>query len=213
MTIEAKICGLKTEADIDAAIAYGADYIGLVFFEPSPRHLTISRAKSLADHARGKSQIVALTVDANDQLINEINEHVRPDLFQLHGSETVDRVAAISAASACRIMKVIKVATVDDVEQRSQYQTVADKILFDAKAPPDSKLPGGNGLAFDWRILETVRGHLDYMLSGGLTADNVASAIQLTGTQAVDVSSGVERAPGEKDPARIRAFLKAAKGL
>lgn len=213
MTSKVKICGLMNKADIDVAIDGGADFIGLAFFAPSPRNLTLSEAASLAEHARGRTQIVALTVDGDDALIQHIAREVRPDFMQLHGSENLERVEQVAALSGCRIIKVVKVQTADDAEPAFAYRAAGHHILFDAKAPADAKLPGGNGLRFDWHALAGVKGRLDYMLSGGLTAENVAEAIRLTGAVAVDVSSGVERAPGEKDPARIRAFLKAAKGL
>ncbi len=202
-----------TKADIDVAVDNGADYIGLAFFEPSPRNLTISDARSLADHARGRTQIVALTVDADDTLIKAIASDVAPDILQLHGSEDHGRIRQLAALSGCQMLKVIKVQTAADAERALDYGDVADHILFDAKAPEGARLPGGNGLQFDWHALDTVKGRLEFMLSGGLTAENVADAIRLTGAAAVDVSSGVERAPGQKDPARIRAFLKAAKDL
>jgi phosphoribosylanthranilate isomerase len=213
MTTQVKICGLMNEADLDTAIENGADYVGLVFFDPSPRCLALADARRLADHARGRTRIVALTVDADDALIERIAQEVAPDIFQLHGSETIARIEQIAALTGAETMKVIKVRTAADAETAFEFAAVADHILFDAKAPEGSPLPGGNGLTFDWRALEGIGDRLAYMLSGGLTADNVADAIRLTGAPAVDVSSGVESAPGKKDPARIRAFLQAAKAL
>ncbi|MGI9425350.1 MAG: phosphoribosylanthranilate isomerase [Hyphomicrobiaceae bacterium] len=213
MSVEVKICGLSTKTDIDAAIDDGGDYVGLVFFEPSPRNLALSDAAGLADHARGRAKIVALTVDADDSLIAAIDAAVTPDIYQLHGSETPDRVRHIGEATKKETMKVIKVATAADAEAAFAYGAFSDRILFDAKAPPGSLLPGGNGLQFDWTALNSVNGRLDYMLSGGLTPETVVEAVRLTGAKAVDVSSGVEFSPGKKDPARIRAFLRAAKGL
>ncbi len=211
MSTAVKICGLKTTDDIDVAIACGADYIGLVFFPPSPRNISLEQGQKLADHIRGRSKIVALTVDADDALLSEIATLIRPDFIQLHGSENRQRIAEVRQLTGTSTLKVVKVATPDDAESALAYQDVADRILFDAKAPPDSPIPGGNGLRFDWKALEAVNGRLDYMLSGGLNPENVAEAITRTGTSAVDVSSGVESSPGEKDPARIRAFLQAAK--
>ena len=213
MTTEVKICGLKSVADIDAAIAGGADYIGLVFFEPSPRNVAIEQAQQLAEHARGRSKIVALTVNADDALLATIAKKIQPDVVQLHGSENQERIAEVRRITNAKILKVIKVATADDARASLAFKDVADRILFDAKAPPDSPIPGGNGLQFDWHALEPVNGILDYMLSGGLNPENVQEAIKLTGAGAVDVSSGVEVRPGEKDPVRIRAFLDAAKSL
>lgn len=216
MTRHVKICGLTTADTMAAALDGGADYVGLVFFGPSPRHLSLDAARPLAEMARGRAKIVALTVDAGDDLIGDISEQLAPDIIQLHGSETTERAAEIKSRTGRGVMKAVKVAAADDAETAFAFMTPTgpcDLVLFDAKAPKGSVLPGGNGLTFDWRALEGVRGRLDYMLSGGLDADNVADAIRLTGAAAVDVSSGVERAPGLKDVARIRAFLKAAKAV
>ena len=214
MTTEVKICGLKTPAMMAVALEAGADYVGLVFFPPSPRTLEVEDAKPLAEMARGQAKIVVLTVDPDDALVDAIAAQLRPDIIQLHGSETPARAAEIKKRTRCAVMKAVKVATPVDAETAFAYAAPVgpcDMILFDAKAPKDAVLPGGNGLTFDWRALEGVAGRLDYMLSGGLTPDNVADAIRLTGAGAVDVSSGVESAPGIKDAARIRAFLQAAK--
>lgn len=216
MTTDVKICGLSTPATMTVALDAGADYVGLVFFPPSPRTLDMADAVTLAEMARGKTKIVALTVDPDDALVDAIAANLRPDIFQLHGSETPQRAAEIKQRSGCAVMKAVKVATADDAETAFAYAAPdgpCDMILFDAKAPKDAVLPGGNGLTFDWRALEGVGGRLNYMLSGGLTADNVGDAIRLTGAAAIDVSSGVESAPGRKDVALIRAFLKAAKAL
>lgn len=213
MTVEVKICGLSTKDEIDVAVDNGADYVGLVFFEPSPRNLALSDAIGLAEHSRGRARIVALIVDADDTFIRTINDSVAPDIFQLHGSESPDRVGEIARSTQKETMKAIKVATSADAEAAFNYDSITDRILFDAKAPKGAVLPGGNGLQFDWTALEAVNGRLDYMLSGGLTPETVADAIRLTGAKAVDVSSGVEVSPGKKDPVRIRAFLRAAKGL
>jgi len=211
MITQVKICGLKTPDAIDAAIAGGADYVGLVFFPPSPRNISISHARDLAYHIAGRTKIVTLMVDPDDALIKEVAREVKPDLIQLHGSETPGRAAEIRKLAGTGIMKVIKVETAKDADQAFAFSGIADLILFDAKAPKGAELPGGNGLAFDWRVLADLKGKLNYMLAGGLTPENVAEAIALTGASAVDVSSGVESAPGVKDIARIRAFLLAAK--
>ena len=213
MSTEVKICGLSAVDDIDVAIAGGADYIGLVFFEPSPRNVTLELGQQLAEHIRGRSKIVALTVDADDALLAEIASVIRPDIVQLHGSENHERIGDVKRITGAKALKVVKVATIDDAKNALMFDGIADRILFDAKAPPDSPIPGGNGLRFDWKVLEAVNGQFDYMLSGGLNPENVREAIRLTGASAVDVSSGVEKSPGEKDPARIRAFLEAAKGV
>ena len=213
MTTEVKICGLKTEADTNVALEYGADYIGLVFFEPSPRNVSIADGKRLAKHVAGQAKIVALTVNASDAFVESIADAINPDICQLHGDEDITRIGQIAALAGCKTMKAIKVASSQDAEQALIFKDVADYILFDAKAPKGSVLPGGNGLQFDWQALETIKSKTDFTLSGGLTPENVQEAIRLTGAGAVDVSSGVETASGQKDPARIRAFLRAAKDL
>jgi phosphoribosylanthranilate isomerase len=212
MAVEVKICGLKTRPALDAALDAGADYVGLVFYPKSPRNVDLATAAALARAAAGRARSVALVVDADDGALREIVATVAPDLIQLHGKETPERVAAIKALTGTAVMKVIGVATAADVDGAAAYSGVADRILFDAKPPADrpNALPGGNGIAFDWRILGNWRERW-YMLSGGLTPANVAEAIALTHAPAVDVSSGVERAPGEKDPALIRDFIRAAK--
>jgi phosphoribosylanthranilate isomerase len=222
MITAVKICGLKTAVMLDVAIAAGADYVGLVFYPRSPRHVELLAAARLADGARGRSQIVALVVDADDAALDSIVQDVRPDWLQLHGSESPERVAAIKARSKLKIIKAVKVATSADALTALDFTGAADLILFDAKPPPAlagalpgvlaGALPGGNGLAFDWRLLDAVRDRVPYMLSGGLHPDNVAAAIQATGAVSVDVSSGVESSPGEKDANLIRAFIRSAKG-
>jgi len=211
MTTKVKICGLKSEAALEAAIAGGADYVGLVFFPPSPRHVTPEAAKPLAAKARGRAQIVALMVDPDDALIDSVVAAVAPDLIQLHGDETPERAAEIHRRWGTPVMKAITVETAADAGAALGYRDAADLILFDARAPVDSTRPGGNGAAFDWRALTGVKEKVRYMLSGGLTPDNVAGAIRITGAGIVDVSSGVESRPGEKDPELIRRFIRAAK--
>lgn len=210
-TTKVKICGLGTEAALAAAIDGGADYVGLVFFPPSPRHLSPAAARALAAMARGRARIVALMVDPDDALIETVVAAVDPDLLQLHGEESPERVAEVRRRWARPVMKAVKVETAQDAELALRYQGVADLILFDARAPEGSLLPGGNGAPFDWRALAGVKDRIAYMLSGGLTPDNVAEAIRVTGAAIVDVSSGVEVRPGEKDPELIRRFLRAAK--
>jgi len=212
MTVEVKICGLKTPETMRAALEAGADYVGLVFFPKSPRHVSLEVAAELAEIARGRTGIVALMVDPDDDLVAAVATNVRPDILQLHGAETPERCAAIRTASGCRIMKAIKVATAEDATAARAFRGIADLILFDAKPPKDAILPGGNGVSFDWTALDAAKGEVDWMLSGGLTVANVANAIRLTGARRVDVSSGVESAPGVKDAALIGAFIAAAKG-
>ncbi|WP_108682061.1 phosphoribosylanthranilate isomerase [Methyloceanibacter sp. wino2] len=210
MTVEVKICGVRTPASLDAAIAAGADFVGLVFFAKSPRNLSPADAARLATAARGRVKTVAVLVDPDDALIDTIAADVRPDVLQLHGSETPERAAAIKATTGLTVFKAVPVAERADVNAAARYEGIADRILFDAKAPAGADLPGGNGLRFDWAILEGASA--PFALSGGLAASNVAEAIRLSGASLVDVSSGVETAPGEKDPGLIAQFVQAARG-
>lgn len=211
MPARVKICGLKTDEAMDAAIDAGADLVGLVFHTKSPRNISIEAARPLAERARGKAEIVALVVDPADETLHAIVEAIRPDIIQLHGSETPERVRDIRERFAIRVMKAIQVNALADAERARDYVGAADILLFDAKAPPQSDIPGGNGEVFDWRLIEAVKDVLPWVLAAGLTPANVAEAIRRTGATAVDVSSGVERSRGEKDPELIRAFIKAAK--
>ncbi|XYD10073.1 phosphoribosylanthranilate isomerase [Methylobacterium sp. NMS12] len=207
-----KICGLSTEATLTAALESGADWIGLVHFPRSPRHVALARAAALSALARGRAERVVLLVDPDDALLAASVEAVDPDLIQLHGHESPERVAAIRARTGRPVMKALGIATAADLAALPAYAAVADRILLDAKAPPDAALPGGNGLRFDWELLRGAALPPGTMLSGGLDAGNVADALARTGIGAVDVSSGVETAPGVKDPARIAAFVAAARG-
>jgi len=209
--VKVKICGVRTREIVDTAVDAGADYVGLVFFPKSPRHIAPEAARVIAEHASGRIETVAVLVDPEDALIDDILATVRPGLLQLHGSETPDRVAAVKARSGLRVIKAIGVATADDVAKASAYRGIADMILFDAKAPAGFNLPGGHGLAFDWHALGGPSVERPFALSGGLDPDNVWDALAITGASMVDVSSGVERAPGEKDPDLVRRFIQAAK--
>lgn len=213
MSTKVKICGLKTATALEAALGGGADYVGLVFFSPSPRNVTPELAAGLAATVRGRAKIVALAVDPDAALLDTIVASAAPDLIQLHGHETPQRVAEIRGHWGRPVIKAVPVATAEDVRAALLYRSTADLILFDARAPADSSRPGGNGAAFDWRSLLDIGDDLPFVLSGGLTPDNVAEAIRLTGAAVVDVSSGVESRPGEKDPELIRRFLHAAKGV
>lgn len=204
MPVKVKICGLSTPETMDAAIAAGADFVGLVFFTKSPRNVSLDQAARLAARARGKAKIVALIVDADNQAILEIDTTVNPDYFQAHGNESPARIEAITALTGKPLIKAIKVQDTADVAKARDYPCM---ILFDAKHP-DAPLPGGNGLPFDWKLLGKQQ---DFMLSGGLNPANVAQAIAMTGATIVDVSSGVETAPGKKDVSLIRKFIEAAK--
>jgi phosphoribosylanthranilate isomerase len=213
MNTDVKICGLRSEAALDAALAGGADYVGFVFYDRSPRNISPAAARELADRARGRAKVVVLLVDPDDALLAEVIDAVAPDIVQLHGAETPARVAEIAQRFGLPVMKAVAVAGAADVQAALAYAGNADRILFDAKASADdaAALPGGNGVAFDWLALAGLEGRIDYMLAGGLNADNVAEAIRATGAPAVDVSSGVESRPGEKDPDLIRRFIHAAK--
>ena len=211
MTVEVKICGLNTAPTVAAAIAGDARYVGFVFYPPSPRGITAPEFARLAAAVPPGVIRVGLFVDAEDDFIAEKLDAARLDLLQLHGAESPARVAAIRARFRIAVMKAIKVAGPADIDAARPYEAVADRLLFDAKPPKSmrSPLPGGNALAFDWRLLRGARWSRPWMLSGGLDADNVAEAIGVSGATAVDVSSGVEDKPGRKSAARIAAFLKA----
>lgn len=208
-----KICGLSDPTHVRTAVEAGADYVGFVFYDPSPRNVSIQVAQGLATLARGQAKIVALVVDADDALIDEINAQVKPDFFQAHGSETADRIAEIHARTGVPVIKVIKVSDAADIEAAGAYADVAAMVLFDAKAPETlaNALPGGNGILFDWNLLPQGGLRDGFMLSGGLEAGNVSDAIAVTGAPAVDVSSGVETAPGVKDGAAIVKFIEAVR--
>jgi phosphoribosylanthranilate isomerase len=208
VAVKVKICGVRTPAIIETAAAEGADYVGLVLFERSPRHVEVEEARVLAAVARGKIGTVAVLVDPDDALIDATAERVRPDLIQLHGAETPERVTEIKARTGLPIMKAIPVAEGADVGRAEAYAGVADVILFDAKAAPDATRPGGFGERFDWTLLRAAKA--PFALSGGLTPDNVREAVSLTGASLVDVSSGVETA-GVKDAGLVRDFIRAAK--
>jgi phosphoribosylanthranilate isomerase len=211
--IEVKICGIKDLAAMDAALDAGADLVGLVFFPPSPRAVTMDLAAKLAARARGRALVTALTVDADDKLLEEIVDHAKPDLLQLHGHESVERVVEIRTRFGRSVMKAIPVAEAADLRVVPDYEAVADRILFDARPPKDASRPGGHGRAFDWALLARLARKKPMMLSGGLTPENVAEAIRIGRPDAVDVSSGVERAPGEKDTKKIRNFVKNARAV
>ncbi|MDP5085009.1 MAG: phosphoribosylanthranilate isomerase [Yoonia sp.] len=205
-----KICGLRDVAMMQAAVDAGASYVGLVFFPKSPRNVTIAQAAEVARAVPAGIAKVALVVDADDALLDAITDVVPLDILQLHGHETPQRVAAIRARYGLPVMKAVGVADASDLAALDDYAKVADQILVDAKPPKDATLPGGNGLAFDWRLIAGRRWPVPWMLAGGLTPQNVAEAIALTGAAQVDVSSGVETAPGVKDAELIAAFCAAA---
>lgn len=211
MTTKVKICGVKTEPALDAALDGGADFVGFNFFPPSPRSLAPDLARGLAARVRGRARSVAVLVDPDDALLKLVVSAVEPDLIQVHGKESPERVAEIARLYGRPVIKALSVTAAADAEKAIAYRDVAKFILFDAKAPSASLIPGGNGLTFDWHLLNGVRGQFNYFLSGGLTPYNVAEAIRIAQPFAVDVSSGIETAPGVKSPDLIRRFLAAAK--
>ena len=211
MPLSIKICGLRSPQALDVALDSGADLVGFVFFAPSPRHLGLEAARTLGQCVQGRAGKVALTVDANDDTLLDIVAALTPDILQLHGSETPERVIAVRTRFGLPVMKALPVAERRDLSQIRQYAQVVDRLIFDARAPKDATRPGGLGKTFDWTLLKDLNAGAPFMLSGGLDADNVSEALRITRAPGVDVSSGVERAPGEKDPDKIRAFIRAAR--
>jgi phosphoribosylanthranilate isomerase len=211
MSLSVKICGLSTRETLEAALDAGADLVGFVFFPPSPRHLQLETARELGPLVKHRVPKVALTVDADDATLRAIVEALRPDILQLHGHETAARVAAIKATFGLEVMKALPVEKAADLASLPAYAAAADRILFDARPPKGATRPGGLGAVFDWRLLENLALKSPFMVSGGLTADNVADAVRITRAGGVDVSSGVERAPGIKDIDMIRKFVRAAR--
>jgi phosphoribosylanthranilate isomerase len=211
MSLIVKICGLSTPETVDAALDAGADMVGFVFFPPSPRHLQFDLARGLGARVRGRAQKVALTVDADEVFLQAIVEALQPDIMQLHGSESANQIQAIRRKFGLPVMKAVPIAIKDDLARIATYAAVADRLLFDARAPRDATRPGGLGNTFDWRLLSDVQPRVPFMLSGGLDAGNVGEALRTTRASAIDVSSGVERAPGVKDIDKIKAFVRAAR--
>jgi phosphoribosylanthranilate isomerase len=211
MALTIKICGLRTPETLDVAIESGADQVGFVFFPPSPRSLGIEAARALGERAQGRAVKVALTVDASNDAIASIIAALKPDMLQLHGNESPERVAVIRSRFGLPVMKALPIAARTDLSPIREYAKAADRLLFDARAPQDATRPGGLGKTFDWTLLAGLKLGVPYMLSGGLDAGNVAEALRITRAPGVDVSSGVERAPGEKDLDKIRTFIRAAR--
>ncbi|NBJ09518.1 phosphoribosylanthranilate isomerase [Microvirga arsenatis] len=212
MDILVKICGLSTPETLEAALGAGADFVGFVRYPKSPRHVSLDLGHKLSLQARGRARRVVLLVDPTDEAIAQAVEAINPDLIQLHGSESPQRVAEIRSMVKRPVMKAVGIAEPSDLQALTPYADGVDHILLDAKPPRTGQaLPGGNGISFDWRLLDGLDRKLSFMLSGGLNPDNVAEAIRLTKPKAVDVSSGVESGPGLKDPARIEAFIRAAR--
>ena len=211
MALTIKICGLKTPEALDVALESGADLVGFVFFAPSPRHLALAAARTLGERVKARAGKVALTVDADDETLRGVVEALKPDMLQLHGKETPERVTALRARFGLPVMKAVPIAERKDLARIDVYKKVADRLIFDARAPQDATRPGGLGTPFDWTLLKGIDPGIPYMLSGGLDAGNVVEALRITRAPGVDVSSGVERASGEKDPDKIRAFIRAAR--
>lgn len=210
MSLDIKICGLSTPDALDAAVDAGASHVGFIFFEKSPRNVPIETAGWLATRGREfGARTVAVTVDADDQTLDAIVSGMGPDLLQLHGAETPERVAAVKARYGLPTMKALALSDASDLARLDPYRGIADRFLLDAKPPAGSDLPGGNGVSFDWSLLAALDPDIDYMLSGGLNADNIAEALASADPGGIDVSSGVESAPGVKDAALIEAFLLA----
>ncbi|KXF79211.1 N-(5'-phosphoribosyl)anthranilate isomerase [Paramesorhizobium deserti] len=209
MALDIKICGLKTPDTVDAALRGGASHIGFIFFPKSPRNIDPEVAGQLRAAAQDRAKAVAVTVDADDAALDAIVEAMRPDMLQLHGHETPERLAAVKARHGLPVMKAFSIREAADLDAIAPYKGIADRLLFDAKPPKGSELPGGNGVAFDWGVLAALDGDVDYMLSGGLNAGNIAEALSRTNAGGIDVSSGVERLPGEKDVRLIEEFFQA----
>ena len=211
MTPAIKICGLTTADTLAAAIDGGADFVGAVIFPKSPRHIAPDVAGELFEPARGKARIVAVVVDPEDALLETIGRTLKPDLVQLHGRETPERVAAVRALTGAGVIKALPIRTSEDLDAAEEWEPHVDHLIFDAKPPEGSVLPGGVGRSFDWSLLSDRAFKKRWFLAGGLNPDNVAEALALTGAPMADVSSGVESAPGVKDAARIAAFLQAVR--
>ena len=209
MTTLAKICGLSTPEAVRAALDGGAAWVGFVTFPKSPRHVTPDAAGRLAAAVRGRAKVVSVLVDPSDALLDEVRAGLRPDLVQLHGRETPSRVREVAARTGAGVIKALPVSDAADLDAARAYDGVADHLMFDARPPPDAELPGGVGAHFDWTLTAGRRFARPWFLAGGLDPWNVADAVRLSGAPAVDVSSGVERGPGVKDPALISAFLAA----
>lgn len=211
MPLTVKICGLKTPEALEVALESGADLTGFVFFPPSPRNLGLEAAKRLGAQVKGRAGKVALTVDANDETLRAIVDALKPDMLQLHGKETPERVATVRSRFGLPVMKALPISERSDLSPIREFANVADRLLFDARPPQDATRPGGLGRTFDWTLLQGIDPKINFMLSGGLDASNLVQALAITNAPGVDVSSGVERAPGEKDLDKIREFIRVAR--
>lgn len=211
MRLDIKICGLKTAEAIDHAVALGATHVGFIFFQKSPRHIEPDDAGRLADRVRGRAKIVSVSVDADNDELDEIVAMIRPDILQLHGRETPDRVLTVKAVTGLPVWKALSISEAADLDRVDAYDGIANRFLFDAKAPKNSELPGGNGVSFDWTLLKGLSERVDYMLSGGLDKDNVGEAIRIARPAGIDLSSGVESSPGVKSLDMMDEFFAAVR--
>lgn len=211
MRPDVKICGLRNAETLDAALRHGASHVGFIFFARSPRNVAIADAARLRTRATGRANAVAVTVDADDAFLDALVDALSPDLLQLHGRETPQRVAEVKARHGLPVMKAFAVSRAEDLAAIGPWRGIADRFLFDARPPAGSDLPGGNGVSFDWTLLAALDRDVDYMLSGGLNAANVGDALRLADPPGIDVSSGVESAPGVKDEALIETFFEAVR--
>lgn len=211
MKLDIKICGLKTPEAVDHAVALGATHVGFIFFGKSPRHIEPADAGRLADRVRGRAKIVSVSVDADNDDLDELVSMIRPDILQLHGRESPDRVLTVKAVTGLPVWKALSISDADDLARIDAYDGIADRFLFDAKAPLNSELPGGNGVTFDWTLLAGLSERIGYMLSGGLTKDNVAEAIRIARPLGIDLSSGVESSPGVKSLEMMDEFFAAVR--
>lgn len=211
MKLDIKICGLKTPEAVDHAVALGATHVGFIFFSKSPRHIEPADAGQLADRVRGRAKIVSVSVDADNDDLDEIVSMIRPDILQLHGRESPDRALTVKAVTGLPVWKALSIAEAGDLDRIDDYDGIVNRFLLDAKAPKGSELPGGNGVTFDWTLLKGLSERVDYMLSGGLTKDNVAEAIRIARPTGIDLSSGVESSPGIKSLPMMDEFFEAVR--
>lgn len=211
MKLDIKICGLKTPEAVDHAVALGATHVGFIFFQKSPRHIEPADAGRLADRVRGRAKIVSVSVDADNDDLDEIMALIRPDILQLHGRESPDRVLTVKAVTGLPVWKALSISEAGDLARVEDYEGIASRFLFDAKPPRNSELPGGNGVSFDWRLLAGLDGNVDYMLSGGLNKDNIGEALRIARPTGIDASSGVESGPGVKDLTMMDEFFAAVR--
>lgn len=209
MRLDIKICGLKTPEAVDHAVALGATHVGFIFFARSPRHIEPDDAGRLADRVRGRAKIVSVFVDADNDELDEIMAMIRPDILQLHGHESPDRVLTVKAVTGLPVWKALPVSVAGDLKRIDSYEGIANRFLFDAKAPKNSELPGGNGVSFDWTLLKGLSERVEFMLSGGLTKNNVGEALRVARPTGIDLSSGVESSPGVKDLGMMDDFFAA----